>query len=505
MQAGNTPPQPNAAWQALLVLLLAQALLVAWAYVQQGEPLRLNPGYEPELHLRGPHPADLLAYTPPKPPKADTVLKALLADAVQKTDSSVTTKPGKKKPATDVIDPRALVTNPEEDGQYVLDPFFEALDNLEHHKKDSAQALVRVAHYGDSQIEGDRITVFLRYNLQRRFGGGGVGYVPVFEAANHHSLKMRHSENWRRYSVFLDKQKGGDYGAAGVVFRYNVSKKLDEKTEAYVGYEAELKRIHYNHVNVLWGGAQGQALLQAAVADSVVWQDSIRADGGFHCTRLGIPPNTEKLDVWFETAGGPGPDVYGLQVDGARGIQVDNYALRGHSGGGLLNIDPDYFAAQIKQLNTKLIIVQYGGNIVPYDKEDFKWYEDAMYKILMRLRTVAPDVSILVVGVGDMARKVGEHYESYPTVPKIRDAERNAAKRAKCAFWDLYEVMGGQGSIIAWVNNDPPLAAQDYAHLDYPGQKLIGDLLYKALMHEYALYLKRMQTLRAQDTAPQPN
>jgi hypothetical protein len=483
---------------------------VGWVFLQGGRSLRLNPGYEPELHLRSPHPADLVAYPPPKPPKADTVLKALLAESLQKADS--TRQPGKavkKKKAGEAMNPKALITNPDDDGRFALDPFFEALEKLEQHKRDSAQTLVRVAHYGDSQIEGDRITVFLRHNLQRRFGGKGVGYVPVFEAANHHSLKMRHSENWKRSSIFLEKQKGGDYGAAGVVFRYPAATAKEEKAgkhaEAYVGYDADLKRIGYDRVNLLWGGAAGSARVQVAVADSVIWQDSIVADGGFHISPLGVPAGSEKVDVWFETPHGPSPDVYGLQLDGARGLQVDNYALRGHSGGGLLAIDADYFAAQVRALNTRLIVVQYGGNIVPYDKDDFKWYEDAMYKILMRLRAVAPDAAILVIGVGDMARKVGEAYESYPTVPKIRDAEKNAAKRAKCAFWDLYDVMGGEGSIIAWVNNDPPLAAQDYAHFDYPGQKLIGDLLYKALMHEYALYLKRMQTLRAQDVSPQRN
>jgi len=37
------------------------------------------------------------------------------------------------------------------------------------------QQVVRVLHYGDSQIEGDRISADLRDVLQRRFGGMGPG------------------------------------------------------------------------------------------------------------------------------------------------------------------------------------------------------------------------------------------------------------------------------------------------------------------------------------------
>ncbi len=39
------------------------------------------------------------------------------------------------------------------------------------------KGVVRVLHYGDSQIEGDRISSFLRNRLQKQFGGYGVGLI----------------------------------------------------------------------------------------------------------------------------------------------------------------------------------------------------------------------------------------------------------------------------------------------------------------------------------------
>ena len=38
---------------------------------------------------------------------------------------------------------------------------------------------VRIAYFGDSFIEADILTGDLRKMLQKRFGGSGVGYVPV--------------------------------------------------------------------------------------------------------------------------------------------------------------------------------------------------------------------------------------------------------------------------------------------------------------------------------------
>ena len=52
--------------------------------------------------------------------------------------------------------------------------FFAALD-------DAGQRRMRIVHYGDSQIEEDRISRVLRDSLQTRFGGGGPGLLPVLD------------------------------------------------------------------------------------------------------------------------------------------------------------------------------------------------------------------------------------------------------------------------------------------------------------------------------------
>ncbi|MFT6964701.1 MAG: hypothetical protein ACJAWV_004443, partial [Flammeovirgaceae bacterium] len=57
----------------------------------------------------------------------------------------------------------------------ILDDFFHSLQN------EIDTSLIRIVHYGDSQIEGDRITEYLRNRLQKRFGGCGVGMIPPTE------------------------------------------------------------------------------------------------------------------------------------------------------------------------------------------------------------------------------------------------------------------------------------------------------------------------------------
>jgi hypothetical protein len=53
----------------------------------------------------------------------------------------------------------------------LLVPFFK---NLSQSKK--LNRPVRIMHYGDSQIEGDRITSYIRDKMQLRFGEAGLAY-----------------------------------------------------------------------------------------------------------------------------------------------------------------------------------------------------------------------------------------------------------------------------------------------------------------------------------------
>jgi hypothetical protein len=173
-------------------------------------------------------------------------------------------------------------------------------------------------------------------------------------------------------------------------------------------------------------------------------------------------------------------------------VQVDNYAIRGHSGDGLLLINPDYLATQLKKLNVHLVIFQYGNNVIPYVNTDrgCEELEDMYYGIFTRFKKVAPNISIMVIGASDMATMYNGAYYSYPYIPKIRDAQKNAALKAGCAFWDLFEVMGGANSILTWTNKG--LASHD-GHFTNNGQKIVGNELFNALMIEFNQYKFRQR------------
>ena len=84
-----------------------------------------------------------------------------------------------------------------------FDPVFKELEKADSNK-------VRILHYGDSQLEEDRMTFILRDTLQSMFGGDGQGMMP---ARTHYTFSMAGSASGSitRYMIFApDRRSGGN-------------------------------------------------------------------------------------------------------------------------------------------------------------------------------------------------------------------------------------------------------------------------------------------------------
>lgn len=401
-----------------------------------------------------------------------------------------------------------------------LDAFFASLID----EKDNT--VVRVAHYGDSQLEGDRVTEHIRSNLQAKFGGKGLGFVPLDDVASCASYTRTNTGTWTRYNVFNNKIKGSYYGLSGSVFRFAKGEVLPEvpkpatdslgntdssqpKTDSQPVPAAKPKLVKYtrnagvtyrfssgvkyNDVSLMYGrSSEGFGVRCYTLGNELLSADTIKPQLGFAKTKLKIPAGLSGFRVEF--LGNNSPDIYGLLVDDSTGITVDNYAIRGHSGDGLMRIDDNYLATQAKLTNTRLIVFQYGANMIPYleSEKECKYYEDAFYRLFMKFKKAAPNASILVIGNGDMGYKQGSDAQSYQQVRCLSDVQKAAALRANCAFWSLLDAMGGDNSILTW--NRKGLCALD-GHLSPKGQKIMANLIFTALMREYNNYVIKQQNL----------
>lgn len=385
-----------------------------------------------------------------------------------------------------------------------LDIFFASLVNIYNDK-----SLVRVVHYGDSQIEGDRISEYLRTRFQGKFGGCGVGLVPMVEKLSFRStMTTDFAPNWSRLAIYGNdapkkRRKGVRYGLLAASYRYSplatdTTVSSDKTYKSWVkfretSYNADPKSTQIENIKILYSSPSRintdfKINFSGSKGDSS-FNQSLGYASDFNIFEQDIATKFKNLTIQFESP--EGTEMYGVALDCKAGVAVDNVALRGSSGVEFTKIDGAMLKQQIKEMNVKLIIMQFGVNVVPHVLSDYTFYENLFYQQLRFIKSLSPEVSILVVGVSDMARKRGAGYSSYPNVPIIREAQKRAAFKAGCAYWDLYEAMGGQNSMISWVNNKPALANKDYTHFTPRGARLVGEMLYNAIIKEYEGFKKR--------------
>ena len=112
------------------------------------------------------------------------------------------------------------------------------------------------------------------------------------------------------------------------------------------------------------------------------------------------------------------------------------------------------YATQLSEMNVVAIILQFGVNIIPDIRDNYNYYKRWLSQQLKSIHLANTDVAIIVIGPSDMSRNQEGEMVSYENIPLIRDAMKSAAIENNCCFWDLYEAMGGENSMTAWVKDD---------------------------------------------------
>ncbi len=364
----------------------------------------------------------------------------------------------------------------------ILYPFFRELDSA-----NTGSGVVRILHIGDSQIEGDRISGYLRQRLQQQYGGCGPGLLPIHEEiASRSYLRIQNSTIPLKY-VLYGKPKPGPHSNYSVLHSYFRLMKDTASEDAFINDNVQFelngqgyKRNNYfEKATVLCRNSRSK--LEMAVSDQKKATEIRRfpASDSLRLVMWPMKSRSKKFAVRLST--GSETDLYGVCLDCKSGVAVDNIPLRGSSGLDLLKINPRFLQDQIRRLGVKFVILQFGINVVPYASTSYTWYENSIVKAIQTIKWSAPGLQVLVVGVSDMAQKKDGVWNTFETIPMVMEAQKNACRRTNSAFWDLYQVMGGKNSIIAWSKTSPPLAGKDYIHLTPKGAQVVGEFLFQSL------------------------
>ncbi len=340
----------------------------------------------------------------------------------------------------------------------VLELFIAGLQEAENKQ-------VRVVHYGDSQIEEDRITSTLRSHLQEQYGGIGPGLLPLVQTIPTRTVvqsllidgqRVTPKNGPQRWLVYGPKAQQRDsnnhYGVMGQVAV--LDSLCDSVTVHFEPYGKLTKANYFSQMRVI-------------ATPSIVVNGSRQHKGALRDTLT-------RLNIDLCGIG----EVYGISLESPSGVIVDNIPMRGGSGNVFTKINRKQLTDFFAETNTRLIILQFGGNVMPWanTEERVRSYAYSMRKQIRYLRECAPNASLLFIGPSDMLTVVDGEKRSYPTIAYMDQQLARAAAAEGIAYWSLFKAMGGEGSMLQW--QEKGLASSDGVHFYRSGANKAGELLW---------------------------
>ncbi len=371
-----------------------------------------------------------------------------------------------------------MLPSPTKRGSYLsgnlkqLNKFFSSL-------KKANTKQVRIAHYGDSTLEGDLISSDLRAMFQKKFGGIGVGMVPISsdDAKFRETTLLSFSDDWRVATVFSRNKDRLPLGINGQVFVNSDGSWVKMKTNSR--YKTVRK---FDVAKLFYSEAKSKSKINYSLNGNGMVTKSLSSGKGLKVLEM---KKEGSKSIKIEFPKNESAYYYGVSLESENGVYIDNYALRGNSGVDLKKISTKYLKDFQKEMDYKLIILEFGLNVLSGRKTVFSRYEKDMVRIINRMKDVMPGASFILVGAHDKCIKKGSKFITDPAVFKLVEAQKNIAEKTDIAFWNLFEAMGGEDSMVDWVNANPPRAFKDYTHFNSTGAKMEAEMIFAELMKKY--------------------
>lgn len=356
---------------------------------------------------------------------------------------------------------------------------------------DTAKAgRVNIVHIGDSHIQADNMSGLLRQKIQLRFGNAGRGLIFPYRAAkSNEPASYRSFTNvvWEaKRNVFPDKPL--PIGVSG--FTVETKDSTAEisfviKDQPGLGYSFTKFSLFHEKEE----GAYNITICDDLNCERAIFgagyesKDPFVSELKFEKPIRQIYMRTKVTDTSKQHY----TRVYGVLLENdSSGVL---YNMIGVNGAEYRHYNiSKYFYKQYACLNADMVIISLGTNEAYYgvlDKELFYRNIDTM---ITNIRAINPDVSILLTTPGDSFKRSRKGRIKNPEVKVAKETIIKYCLEHNVAYWDLYEIMGGYGSMAKWYAMK--IAQRDKVHFTGRGYQIQGDLLYNAFMEGFEKYKK---------------
>ena len=151
------------------------------------------------------------------------------------------------------------------DDHAVMDNFFAALEQTQ-----TDNTSFRIIHYGDSQIEMDRISSFIREQLQKKYGGSGMGLLPALEVTPKYTVAVQSQGSWNRRLTFGGSENRAKHNRYGPMAYFCKKESSDATVVITARDNTSFKNRHFTQCRILIGAIDQALTIQCEFAGKIL-------------------------------------------------------------------------------------------------------------------------------------------------------------------------------------------------------------------------------------------
>lgn len=368
------------------------------------------------------------------------------------------------------------------DKDSLLSSFFTQLNVLKNDTSDffDYPTKLSIVHIGDSHIQAGELTSTVRILLQKEFGNGGRGLVVPLKLASSnepYDYSIRSDNIWQN-SKCINKVKDFDIGVSGIALathNTNVSFSINlHKRDSMPDYRFNTIRLfHHPKAPLL------------SVCDSLSIDISCPDTTKEYVTDIYLRESSDSIviqgnivDSLYNT-----PIFYGFSLENAQpGILYHSIGVNGACFKQYSN--NDMFLEQLDALLPNIFIVSLGTNEASTSYFNANVFRDELDAFVKKLKKLYPHIPILLISPVENYRRSRSSYLSNSNIGKLRDVIKAYAENHSVAYWDMYDVCGGDKASSLWYKGG--LMAKDRIHYTVEGYRIQGALFYEAIVNSYS-------------------
>ncbi len=356
--------------------------------------------------------------------------------------------------------------------------FYEKMDKLIF----EGVGKINIIHIGGSHVQADIVSGRLRERLATFFPGnkGSRGMIFPFKVAgtnNPGNYFVTYTGKWTtcKNVTYKANCELGLTGMSITTYDTTSSISISLKRENYPAYD-------FNRIRLFHRADSNQFKVKLGWLDSTQYTVQYNYTKGI--TDIYLKTYLSDLQIqfiktgshqWFYT-------LYGIQLENDDAGMT--YHAIGVNGAGTYSyLKCSLFEQHMAELKPDLVILGVGINDAAGSSFDAGTFELNYEKIIEKIHKASPHAAIIFITNNDSYRKYRRRYYVNYNATAVRERMYNLATKHNLAVWDFFNIMGGLGSMATWQKNS--LAASDRIHFSTAGYKLMGDLLFNAILKSY--------------------